>query len=155
MYPARISFYLAHELGHIALAHLAQHAVIMDLEAENEPADVDAEEADADAFGLELLTGEPQPTVLPQEDRYSARSLANVALASSGELHIEPGVLAMCFGYSTNKWRVANAAQGYIYVSEKPAWREVNDVAASQLELGNVPPDGRAYLATVMGLSET
>jgi hypothetical protein len=152
MYPAPIAFYLAHELGHISSGHLAREAVIVDLETGSVSGDGDAEEAAADAFGLDLLTGSPRPTVLPQHGGYSARSLAKAALASGEELGIEPGVLAMCFGYSTNDWRTANAAHGYIYASKRPAWREVNEVAASQLELGDIPSDGRAYLETVMGL---
>ncbi len=66
MYPAQVAFYLAHELAHISLAHLASDPVIVDMEqAVPSLQDPDAEEGSADRFALELLTGDPQPVVLP------------------------------------------------------------------------------------------
>lgn len=152
VYPASTAFYVAHELGHIWLTHLESHAVIVDQEPETAAGDGDAEEATADAFGLELLTGDPQPKVLPHQERYTARSLATSALSSSEELHIEPGVLTMCFGYSTSRWRTVNAAQRYVYTLGKPVWREINELARSELALEVLPADGRAYVETVLGL---
>lgn len=90
MYPAQIAFYLAHELGHIALSHLTADRVIVDLEQQTPSlAEQDVEETAADRFALELLTGDARPTVLPPEARYSARELARVALASAEELKVE------------------------------------------------------------------
>ena len=40
----------------------------------------------------------------------SANELARVALSSAQELGIEPGTLALCFGYSTGQWAVANGS---------------------------------------------
>ncbi len=153
LYPAPIAFYLAHELGHLALSHLGDHTVIVDLDAESGSSEGDDEEIAADGFGLELLTGDATPTVVSLLGRASGRSLADVALRSGGALHIEPGVLAMCFGYSSGSWRTANAALPYIYASEGPAWLEVNTLAAEQLNLARLPLDGRAYLERVMGLA--
>jgi hypothetical protein len=66
LYPAHVAFYLAHEVGHIALGHIQPGSMVIDLDRTDlaDPA-VDAEEAAADAFALELLTGLSRPTILP------------------------------------------------------------------------------------------
>jgi len=150
-YPAHIAFYVAHELGHIALGHLRSGSIV-DLDS-NELADstADPEEAEADRYALELLTGIPLPTVLSLSGRASARALANAALKSAKKLGVEPGTLALCFGYSTHNWPVANGAMRFIYSSAKPVWREVNAVAAKELSLEDVSDDAQSYLAAVIG----
>lgn len=149
-YPPQIAYYIAHELGHIALGHLSEKPMVVDLEGDNLPNN-DPEEADADRFALELLTGVSRPTVLPQDRNYSARELARTALQAAPDLRIEPGTLALCFGFSTNDWSTANAAMPFIYQSAKPVWSEINKVALTELNLGAVPEDARSYLATVIG----
>jgi hypothetical protein len=152
LYPAHISFYVAHELAHIALGHLQAESIMVDLDRDDlADAASDPEEADADRYALELLTGDPRPTVLNMEGRASARALANAALKSGEGLGIEPGTLALCFGYSTGKWDVANGAMRHIYASPKPVWHEVNKIAVGQMSLESVPDDARSYLTSVLG----
>lgn len=150
-YPPHVAFYLGHELGHIALRHLRDDPVLVDLEDENPagPGD-DAEEQEADSFALELLTGDPRPKVLP-ENHASGAALAQVALNSAQELQIEPGTLALCFGYSTGRWHTANAAIKRIYSTSKPVWSEVNRIAKRELDLSNLGADARSYLEAVLG----
>jgi len=151
-YPPHVAFYLAHELAHIALGHLSEEPMVVDFEME-EPtaADDDAEENTADEFALELLTGLSKPIVLPKEHRYSARELARVAQGAAAELGIEPGTLALCFGFSTKDWATANAAIRQIYSEPRPVWAEVNRIAASQLALDLISDDARSYLSVVLG----
>jgi len=153
MYPAHIAFYLAHEIAHVALGHLERENVLVDLEdTELATGSADPEESAADAFALELLTGESSPKVLSSTSRkVSAAGLADAALGASRELRIEPGTLALCFGYSSGNWAVANAAMARIYSSAKPAWREVNQIALRQLSLGDVAEDVLPYLMAVLG----
>lgn len=152
MYPAQIAFYLAHELAHISLAHLASDPVIVDMEqAVPSLEEEDAEEGSADRFALELLTGDPRPIVLPAGPHYSARELARVALNSADKLRVEPGTLALCFGYSTKDWATANASMERIYSSAKPVWNEVNNIAQTQLALERIPDDALDYLEAVLG----
>ena len=152
MYPAQIAFYLAHELAHISLAHLASDPVIVDMEqAVPSLEQEDAEEGSADRFALELLTGDPRPVVLPSGPHYSARELARVALNSADKLRVEPGTLALCFGYSTKDWATANASMQRIYSSAKPVWNEVNNIAQTQLALERIPDDALDYLEAVLG----
>jgi IrrE N-terminal-like domain len=153
LYPAHAAFYLAHEIGHALLGHLKPDDVLVDLEDDAlTAADTDPEEASADRFALELLTGEPTPKVLSAgNQKASAASLADAVLRASKELRIEPGTLALCFGYSTGNWRVANAAIQLIYSTAKPVWREVNRIALGQLDLDSITEDSQSYLSAIMG----
>ncbi len=150
MYPPHIAFYLAHELGHIALGHLARSPVLVDLDHPGLSSADDLEEVAADRFALELLTGFPDLRVLPRSG-HSAAELARVALESSSELRIEPGTLALCFGYSTKRWPTANAALRRIYSTRHPVWDAVNKLALNQLSLDLIPDDAGTYLKTVLG----
>jgi hypothetical protein len=150
-YPAHIAFYLAHEIAHIALQHISEDQVIVDLETDEPLDSKDDEERSADRYALEVLTGTERPTVLPEHERYSARELARVALQSAATLGIEPGTLALCFGYSTNDWAVANAAMPHIYEQAKPVWREINSIAKRELLADRIPDDAVEYLAAILG----
>jgi hypothetical protein len=152
MYPASVAFYLAHELGHVALEHVSPGSLVVDLEAESLSATTDdPEEQSADSFALELLTGEKRPEVLSASPHYTAQELARVSLEAGPQLRIEPGTLALCFGFTTHDWRTANAAIQQIYASAKPVWREVNNLAMSQLDFERVADDDSDFLAAVLG----
>jgi len=157
-YPAHIAFYLAHELAHIALGHLVGQHVVVDFDdfylfnPPDPPGMPDREEIAADAYALELLTGESQPRVLSTNQRFGARSLADAALRASTPLRIEPGTLALCFGASTGDWRIANGAIKYIYSSPSAVWQIVNQIALKQLSFAQIPEDFRLYLEAVLGM---
>lgn len=151
-YPAQVAFYLAHELGHIALGHVREGQAVVDLESAGlaSPRD-DPEENGADTFALELLTGDTSLLVLPKWDGYSAKGLARAAVDSASQLRIEPGTLALCFGYSTGDWATANAAMKSIYEMRKPVWVEINKLALDHLDLNLIPHDARSYLSAALG----
>lgn len=152
VYPPHIAFYLAHEIGHIALQHIAKNQALVDLEGSVPyPQHGDTEEHAADRYALDILTGEPSPKVLPDAPDYTSRSLGRAVLQASESLKIEPGTLALCFGYATNDWATANGAMPYIYASAKPVWREVNGIAEQQLSLSHLPDDSVDYLRAVLG----
>jgi hypothetical protein len=152
LYPAQIAFYLAHELGHLLLGHLGRDGAIVDLENGHPLASGDdAEESQADRFALELLTGRPDPVVLPTSQRYNAPALAAAALDAGPQLRIEPGTLALCFGFSTQNWAVVNSAMRFIYRQAKPVWKEVNAVAVGQLDFTRIPEDARSFVESVLG----
>jgi hypothetical protein len=154
MYPAQIAFYLAHEIGHIALGHLVRETAIVDLEWEQSSlGGDDQEENEADRFALQLLTGRTDPRVLPTSGTYNAPGLADAVLRSAADLHIEPGTLALCFGYSTKNWAVVNSAMHFIYRSPKPVWEEVNRLAIRELTVDQIPTDTRPYLDSVLGVA--
>lgn len=155
-YPAPVAFYLAHELGHIALGHVAADRQIVDLEDETPASDAeDQEERDADAYALELLTGDPAPIVLPIGPGWAhGRALAKAALDAAEELRIEPGTLALCFGHSTGDWQTANAALVHVYSEARPVWGYVNTIASKQLESADLSLEAREFLDAVLGTTD-
>jgi hypothetical protein len=155
-YPAQIAFYIAHEMGHVALGHLASGPVIVDMD-QGTPriTDDDSEEGSADGYALELLTGSPRPTVLSGTGYASGPELARVALETAESLGIEPGTLAMLFGYTSGRWATAMNAMKRIYRQPEPVWRGINRVALNELALDRLSSDARDYLSSVLGFDET
>jgi hypothetical protein len=154
-FPGQIAYYIAHELGHIALGHLATNPAIVDLDDPlSLPLDTDREEQDADRYALQLLTGEPEPRILTETRRFSAASLARAVRDTGPQLHIEPGVLALCFGHNTRRWDKVFAALKLIYPQRQPVSEYINRVAFSQLALGALSEDGEEYLRAATGESE-
>ena len=151
MYPASIAFYVAHELGHLVLGHVTEESAIVELGTTPELGE-DAEEKAADGFALQLLTGSSDLKVLPESSDYNAPALASVVRQAASELQIEPGTLAMSFGFSTGNWAVVNSAMHFIYGEEAPVWRVVNDIAARQIDMTLVPKDSAPFLESVLGL---
>lgn len=152
-YPAPIAFYLAHELGHIALGHTAGGTSVVDMGPELLPSE-DQDELAADRYALELLTGRPEPRVIAdREEHVSGRAVAKAALEQGPPIGIEPGMLAQCFGYSTGDWSAANAALRYIYPESTEIWAAVNEVAWTQLDESAISDDADDFLRTVLGTS--
>jgi hypothetical protein len=150
-YPAPVAFTLAHELGHIMLGHLAGAPALVDLE---DPAlvrdDDDDQERAADRFALELLTGSAEPDIQTSSDRFSAPTLAAAVLDAAPQYAVEPGTLALCVGFLRHAWPVAMSALRFIYREKKPAWREVNGIADSELNWDALSAEGGHYLRNVM-----
>ena len=149
-YPAQVAFYLAHELGHIALGHLEKDPVLVDLDLEVGHSSEDKQEEKANRFALELLTGRPDPTVLSTARRPGAAQLARKAIASSRELRIEPGTIALCYGFSEKNWPTAVAALKRLYSPPKEVWRDVNSLAMKELGLQNIAEDSSSFLKAVL-----
>jgi len=151
-YPAPIAFYIAHELAHAALGHLRDGLAIVDLEDPlEEAAETDEEELAADRYALELLTGQPDPIVTTRARRFTAPQLAANLLQTGAAMRIEPGTLALCFGYSTGQWAKANAAMKRIYADALPAWAEINRTAHQQLDWSAISDDLASFVRAVMG----
>jgi hypothetical protein len=150
--PSSTAFHLAHEIGHIVLGHLETNGAIVDMEDPGgDENGRDNEELAADAFALELMTGSPQLAVMPVAATYTARSLATDAISIAPSVSIEPGMLVLCFGYSTKRWDVANKALQIIYPSPTPVWQEINRVAHDQLDWSTLPEDAHFYLKAILG----
>jgi len=158
-YPAAMAFYLAHELGHLALGQVSEGGSLIDVGDPRPQTDTnrgDVEEASADEFALALLTGEPRLAVVPQRRGVaSASELARTALASGADLRIEPGFIAQCFGYSTGRWQTVGAAMRLIYPEAVQAWRTVNEVARAQLEFDVLGDDTATFLNTILDAGAT
>jgi hypothetical protein len=152
VYPAPIAFDLAHELGHIMLDHLANAAALID---DDDPAlgdGDDDEEAAADAFALELLTGQANPDIRFNLRSFGGRQLARAVQSTGRARRIEPGTLALCAAHQSKNWAAGMAALKDIYAEPKPVWREVNEIAARELDWNSTGHDSAEFLQDVMGL---
>jgi hypothetical protein len=149
-YPAPIAFTLAHEIGHAARAHIGTGKAIVDL-GEPTISQEDAEEREADAFALELLTGSSEPEITTNIDNFSARALAQACVEAGPRRGIEPGTLALCVGYLRNDWIAANAALRFIYPQRAQVWRPINQLAEQQLQWDALGEESAHYLRLVLG----
>jgi len=151
-YPAPIAYYLAHEIGHVALGHLENTLAVVDLQDPLETEEgTDDEEKAADRFALELLTGKAELSVATETKRFTASQLAQNLLETARSVRVEPGTLALCFGYSTKDWPKAQAAMSQIYSSKHPVWAEVNQIATREIDWATISDDFSFYIRAVMG----
>jgi hypothetical protein len=106
--PAWHVFYVAHELGHIALAHLSKGEVTIDPKVELDS--TERHEAEANAFAVELLSGHPDLSFKPGTRTMNARQLAESAISIGRELRIDPGFLILSYSRSKGYYALAGAA---------------------------------------------
>jgi len=150
-YPPWSAYYLAHELGHIASGHIGPGTgALVDMGNLLVTKATDEEEIAADRFALQLLTGQPEPQVFTETRSFTAAELARVVLDTGPKVGIEPGTLALCFGYSTGNWAHATAALKWIYDRPEPVWTKVNALAAASLDWAALGDDAASFLRAVM-----
>lgn len=113
-HSAWLLFILTHELGHIVQGHVSRDGVLVDELVDR--SSMDKEEKAANAFALELLTGNPELRVLPMGSGRSARALARAALQAGTQEQIDPGhiILNCAFQMGSDFFALANAALGQL-----------------------------------------
>jgi hypothetical protein len=106
-YSARLLFIVAHELGHWLSGHLSDEPIFAEefiaREAENH------EEAEANWFAVELLTGKPDKAY------WAPRSLTAAQLAEGARMagrrdKVDPGVVALNYAWNQGTWEVGMGA---------------------------------------------
>jgi hypothetical protein len=152
-YFAPVLFNVAHELGHIARSHLAENSTLIDGEIEDAD-DTDREEQEATAYALTLLTGRASPIFDVNRPATNATQLAAAVRITARDEHIDPGLLAMVYGYSTRQWKIAYGALKIIYGNGRPVWEEINRSTLSALRLDRLTEDNRDFLLSVLGLPD-
>lgn len=149
-FPAQVAYYVAHEIGHIALGHAASSVAVVDLGDPLRPVDQDDEESAADRFALQLLTGSPDPQIELSESAFSAPQLAEVALRDGPSLGIDPGVLALCVGHRSARWPQVFSALRLMQGEIPDLPNEINDFARLQFDWAALPADSAEFLGAVM-----
>jgi len=150
-YFARIAYILAHELGHVLLGHLEQSDALLEVDDPLVSGSTDAEETEADRFALKLLTGQEDPRVISDVPSYSASQVADAARTTATHVNIDPGVLALCLGHATKKWDRSIGALKIIPPGEQNVGELINNVAAKQLNFGELSFNNQEYLARILG----
>lgn len=152
-FPAEVAYYVAHELGHIALGHLGSVPAMVDVDDPlTTPDRDDKQEVGADKFALELLTGAAQPRILTDAKSYSAAALAQASLSAAAELAIEPGTIVLCFGHQNGRWDKVTAALKKIYPNGSPLGSMVNRYAMSQVRVVAISDENDRFVAGALGL---
>jgi hypothetical protein len=146
-YTAVFAYILAHEIAHILLGHLQNESSLLDIENPLEMTGLDEEETEADRTALLLLTGSSNPQIFADRDFYNATALANAAMSSAASEQIDPGVLALCLGHSTQKWEQSYGALKIIPPGEEPVGDQINALATSQLDWQSLSYTNQEYLS--------
>ena len=151
-YPAATTFHLAHEIAHIALGHLTENGSLIDMDDPTERVEEeDQEEVSADCYALEILTGYSNLIVENIGEGNGAQQLAAEVRRQGKASSIEPGTLALCYGYTTKNWATANKAMKFIYEKPSPVWSPINKIALSQINWENMSDESMSYIRAVMG----
>lgn len=139
--PAWLAFYLAHEMGHILHGHLDGHILV---DHEMSTAGGDAQEREADAFAVELLTGQP---TLDFTSRFglTAHGLAEWAKEYGRNCSIDPGTVILIYGHTADRWPVAQKALGLLDASEGGR-AIVRNVLKQHLDLETIPESAARFL---------
>lgn len=117
---AWLSFILAHEIGHIAQGHLKPGSTIVDVSLQegatySTDEQADRQEAEADAFALEVMGGK----AVEKEVRTWATQMAPVQLAvkaraASLEYRVEPGHFILRYAFLSRRWPDAITALRFL-----------------------------------------
>lgn len=150
-FSAQAAYVVAHEIAHIVLLHTAGLAALIDVEDPLQVADGDEEEATADRFALEVLTGDPDPQVESNISSFSATQLADAAMTAAKDARVDAGILALCLAHRTGRWRQGFGALKIIPPGERDVGSEVNALARVELAWSSLPLDAQDYLSKVMG----
>jgi len=106
-YSARLLFIVAHELGHWVCGHLSNQPIFAEesiaREAENH------EEAEANWFAVELLTGKPDSAYWTPRF-LTASQLAQSAQKAGARDRVDPGVVALNYAWNQGTWEVGMGA---------------------------------------------
>ncbi|RNL77590.1 ImmA/IrrE family metallo-endopeptidase [Nocardioides marmorisolisilvae] len=154
-YLAPTAFTVAHELAHIMLGHVDGGEAVVDMEDPLQSADDgDDEEAAADEYALELLTGQSNPSVVADTERFSASQLADAVMAQGPQLQIDPGVLALCAGHATQKWDKAYGALKIIPPGNQDVSSYINELVHREVDWASVADDVQDYLYAVLGIAD-
>lgn len=146
-YYARVAYILAHEIGHILLGHLTQQNSLLEIDDPIKSDNLDDEEAAADRVALMLLTGSENVRITANIASYTASQLADAAMGAAEEKSIDPGVLALCLGHATRKWRQSFGALKIIPPGEQDVSEAINRLAAAQFDWQALSYANHEYLA--------
>lgn len=152
-FPSWIAFILAHELGHVIRGDIGDSAALLEMEDPLQVAERDNEELQADAFALALLTGDEEPAIIPNTERYSASQVADAVVNASARERIDPGVLALCLAYRTGQWAESVGALKMIDGQEFPedVGVSINKIAENELRWDSIKSERANYLHKILG----
>ncbi len=151
-YPALVAFTLAHEMAHIALGHVPDGDMLVDVDEPVDKTSNDDEEESANRYAREVLIGDPDPHFDVNFNHFNAAELADVALRAGAENGIDPGTIILGVAKQLNVWPVAMAALKFLYPDQPPLEPAINRLAEHQLELDILGEDSADFIRRVIGV---
>lgn len=155
---AWLSFILAHEIGHLALGHIAPASTLIDV-ALHESATYatdsaqDEEERAADDFALDTLGGPMLADAIARwPARESAPGLAVAARKLGAQLAVEPGHIVLRHAFESKRWAEATNALRFLSEDFDPASRLAEELHA-HLDLDLIAEDLQEHIESVTGLA--
>ncbi len=133
-------FWLAHEIGHIALGHLALDGFIAD---EKEGAEQDTEEVEANDFAIKLLNGRPANYTLGRF--MAAQSFAATAVQHGKANAIDPGHVILNVAKNMKAFPLGKAALKFL-TDQDDACGKVNRSFRAHADLDQLSGDQVALL---------
>lgn len=112
--PAWMAFDLAHEMAHIIRGHVTPGSPPL-ADSDLRFASMDQQEKEADAAALELLTGFTKPKI--RDLKHNAAKLAVMVAREGPSIGVDPGVMALIYGKSNDRWPVAQNALKHLSLS--------------------------------------
>lgn len=150
---AWLLFVLAHELGHIVRGHVLQNGVLVDEHIAKDiskESNVDAQESEANATAIEILTGNAETRYETSGRWPNAEKLAEIAKQYGLAHQIDPGHIVL--NYSNNKGSsflaLGNAALRLIS-PHADAPKALHEQMASNLDWSGIPEDSSEFLMRV------
>lgn len=149
--PAWQLFILAHELGHLHHGHVPNNGTLMDETVrKNKP---DAEETQADAYAIELLTGKATTRFQLPGRWPNARKFAELAQDFGRRKQVDPGHVVLNCAHNESEsgfWGVANAALDILYPNAN-AIKTIGERLAANLDWERLPEDDSEFLMRITG----
>jgi IrrE N-terminal-like domain len=147
-HSAWLLFILAHELGHIAMGHVAQDGVLIDDHIDE--ASVDVEEQQANAFAIALLTGSATKTFIAAGRWPNATDLAEAACRIGRQDMVDPGHIVLNYAHSMGPdfYAVGNAALKRLE-PEANAFGNIREKMSERLDWSRLPEDSSEFLMRV------
>jgi len=144
----RLAFDLAHELGHIALKHVAVDKYEVDLESQLEA----KEEQEADAFARELLFG-VENFALSSPRWRKAEVLAAHCRDYQKDHRMDAGLLIENYGRTMNQWATAGAALK-IAGQNSGAQKILREQFAKNFQKDDLPESSLRFIAATTGVGD-
>lgn len=147
-FSAWLLFILAHELGHLALGHVPEEGTLIDQGLDE--SSMDAEEQQANAFAIELLTGSSKQNFVASGRWPNAAGLAKAAREIGRKSMIDPGHIVLNYAHSMGKsfYPVALAALKVLDPHDD-AVTKVRTKMAGNLDWSLLPEDSSEFLMKV------
>jgi hypothetical protein len=147
-HSAWLLFILAHELGHLALGHVPDEGTLIDQRLDENSKD--AEEQAANAFAMELLTGNSNRNFVATGRWPNAPGLAESAQAIAAQAMIDPGHVVLNFAHSMGRpfFPVGLAALKLLNPHDD-AVAQVRTMMAGNLDWSRLPEDSSEFLMRV------